>query len=111
MHLDDELHRIQQIGSAAWALAEKGDFQAARKALRKIATSCCVSESEQMIALVEAKILHCSGDYPAAKTRILQSMGYLWGISDGLEIAKAHAHRGVILTHPFRLLQEELPSQ
>lgn len=87
MNLNKDLRNVEKIRDKAWDLVLEGNFRGARNLLKRIRHSFCVSESERAIALVEAKILQMKGEYEAAKIRVRESMGYLWGISDGLLIA------------------------
>jgi len=92
MSLSNELKRIEEIGSIAWALVEDGSFRQARSMLKKIRGSFCVSESDRMITLVEAKILERTGDLMGAKKRILDSICYVWCCPEAFDIISA--------THP-----------
>ena len=49
----------------------------------------CVSEGERARTLVESTILQMTGDKDAARRRVLESMGYLWGTPEALEILSA----------------------
>ena len=86
-----ELSRIDQVAKVAWTLVEDGEFRNARRMLKKIRGSYCVSESDRVIALIEAKILAQNSEFEAAKNRILQANYILWGSPDGLEIL-SYAH-------------------
>ena len=86
MSIDKELNRIDEIGAIAWQLAQDGDFRQARSLLKKIRGSFCVSESDRVVALVEAKILAQKGDFSAAKQRLLDDNYILWSAYEGLEI-------------------------
>jgi hypothetical protein len=86
MGLTEELDNIQKTGEIAWQMVANGDFRNARRALKKIRNSFCVSESTRIITLIEAKILERTGKLEEAKERVLRSIYYVWGIPDGFDI-------------------------
>lgn len=86
MSLQQDLENIREIGSTAWHLASQGEFRNARRTIKKLRNSFYVSETQRFITLVEALIDVKTGNLPAAKTKILENVGYLWGISEGWDI-------------------------
>ena len=89
MNVTSELNMIDEVGAAAWGFVMEGEFPSARRALAKIRNSSCITESERVIAVIEAKILQRSGRTTEAQARILKSIGFLWGSSDAFEILAA----------------------
>jgi len=89
MNVAGELNLIEEVGAAAWSFVMEGQFQSARRALAKIKHSHCLTESERVIAIVEAKILQRCGRLDDAKARILKSIGFLWSSAEGFEILAA----------------------
>lgn len=81
-----EIARIERVEATAWTYVMEGNFRKARREVKKIRQSMCVTESEQAVALVEAKILERCGDNAAARERILSSICYLWGRPEAFEI-------------------------
>ena len=55
MFIAKEEERIESIGQCAWAAALDGKFRVATRLLKKIGNSFCVSESERVTVLVEAR--------------------------------------------------------
>lgn len=92
MNLTKELERIEEIGSTAWSLVEDGRYRQARTVIKKIRGSYCVSESDRMITLVEAKICERKGERLAGKKLILENIYSVWNCREAFEImATAHA--------------------
>lgn len=89
MRLEKEQKRVKKIGQSAWSYVMSGELRKARRELKKIRDSVCFIEAEQHCALVEAKILQCRNELHAARDRILESIGYLWGFAEPFEIISA----------------------
>jgi hypothetical protein len=87
MNVFREVRQIEKIGEFAFRYAENGEFRKARRELKKIPkNSMCISECERAYALTEGKILERSGRRQEAKTRILNTIGYVWNRREAFEI-------------------------
>lgn len=89
MNINKELKQIEKVGAEAWGLVMEGNFRAARKVISKIKNSFCVSESRRTTAIIEATILQSCNNQKEAKIKIINNLGYLWGVTDGFLIIAA----------------------
>lgn len=103
MNLASELKKIDQVGATAWALVMEGDYRGARRVMRKIADSLCVTESERVLTIIEAKIFERKGEKAQAKERILASLVYVWGSEEAFEILSCEHPRSDSNTTQFYL--------
>lgn len=84
--LNQELKKIRDLGTKAMQLVDEGEFRKARRILKPIENSSCISESVQATSIVYAEILRRQGKYDEAIAKIKANIGYLWNICDGFLI-------------------------
>lgn len=81
-----ELAKIKAVRAEAKNWVEQAQWRKARRELKKIRTSYCISESERVIAYIEAEILSRQGQGEAAAEHIKRNLFRVWGCYESFAV-------------------------
>ncbi len=76
--IDRELEAIDATGALAWSYVEQGEWRKARRSLKKIRNSFCVTESDRLHVAINAEILSRQGRQEEAKSEIRKNLYSVW---------------------------------
>ncbi len=84
--LNQELKKINKLYIEAMELVNYGEFRKARRILKPIERSHCISESIRATSIVYAEIFRRQNKKDEAIAEIKSNINYLWNTPDGLMI-------------------------
>jgi hypothetical protein len=84
--INKELKQIDELYIRAMELVHYGEFRKARRILKPIEKSLCISESARATTIVNAEILRRQNKLDEAIKKIKENIYYVWNTLDGLTI-------------------------